>query len=108
MASSFRSSELTWLRRSCLLCRRLRLLVLRDPVSNEGGVVPDEADQRRAARVLPGEPEEVEAGNVGDAAAMGGATLLVEDRNVDPGVVGPVARRPYDGLDLELAVVFEA
>ena len=36
------------------------------------------------------------------------ATVLVEDRQLDPGVVGAVARRPDDGVDLELAAVFEA
>ena len=42
----------------------------RDPLGDELGVVLDQADQRRAARVLPGEAEEVEARDVGDATAV--------------------------------------
>ena len=37
---------------------------------DEGGVVGDEAEQRRAAGVLPGEAEEVEPRHLGDAAAV--------------------------------------
>ena len=58
--------------------------------------------------MLPGEAEEAEAGDIGDAAAVTQAPLLVEDRQLDPGVVGAVARRPDDGVDLELAAVLEA
>ncbi len=64
--------------------------------------------QRRAAGVLPGQAEEVEPGDVGDAAAVAQAPVGVEDRRLDPGVVGPVAGRPDDGVDLELAAVREA
>ena len=84
------------------------ILVLGDPLGDVLGVVLDPADQRRAARVLPGEAEEVEAGDIGDAAAVAQAPVLVEDRQLDPGVVGAIARRPDDGVDLELAAVFEA
>src|ERR1041385_6311678 len=49
-----------------------------------------------------------EAGNVGDAATVAWTTKLVEDRKGDPGVVGPVARRPDEDVDLELAAVVEA
>src|ERR1051325_277701 len=55
-------------------------LVLGDLLSDELGVVLDEADQRGAARVLPGEAEKVEAANVGDAATVAWATKVVEDR----------------------------
>src|SRR5262249_23892642 len=65
----------------------------------------DEAEQRGAARVLPGEAEEVEARDVADAAAMTQATVVAVDRQVDPRVLGPVARRPDHRLDLELAAV---
>ena len=58
--------------------------------------------------MLPGEAEEVEAGNVADAAAMAQATVGAVDRQLDPGVVGPVARRPDHRVDLELAAVGEA
>ena len=67
------------------------------------GVVLDPAHQRRAAGVLPGQAEEVEAGDVGDAAAMAQAPVLVEDGQLDPRVVGAEAGRPDDGVDLELA-----
>src|SRR5207244_7597131 len=42
------------------------------------------------------------------AAAMGQATVVAVDRQADPGVVGPVARRPDHRVDLELAAVGEA
>src|SRR5262249_58600661 len=45
--------------------------------------------------------------DVGDAAGVTQATLLVEDREVDPGVVGAVAGRPDDRLDGELAAIIE-
>jgi hypothetical protein len=87
---------------------RLRFLVFRDPLGDEFGVVFHPSDQRGATRVLPGEAEEVEARHVGDATTMANATVLVEDRQLDPRVVGPVARRPEDGVHLELAAVLEA
>ena len=40
---------------------------------DELGVLSDPADERRAARVLPGEADEVEPGNVGHAAAVADA-----------------------------------
>src|SRR6266516_1141851 len=50
--------------------------------------------RRRAVGVLPGQAEEVETRDIGDAATVAGATALIEDRQLDPRVVGPVARRP--------------
>ena len=58
--------------------------------------------------MLPGEAEEVEARNVADAAAMTQTTVVAVDRQLDPRVVGPVARRPDHRVDLELAAVGEA
>ena len=43
---------------------------LGDPFCDELGVVLHPADERGAARVLPGEAEEVEAGDVRDSAAV--------------------------------------
>jgi hypothetical protein len=43
---------------------------------DERRVVGDEAEQRGAARVLPGEPEEVQAWDFADAAAMTQATVV--------------------------------
>ena len=50
-----------------------------DAPGDELGVVLDEAEQRRAARVLPGEPEEVQAGDVGDAAPVAEHAVPVGD-----------------------------
>src|SRR3954467_4438038 len=79
-----------------------------DAAGDELGVALDPAQQRRAARVLPGEAEEVQAGDVGDTAAVAQAAVLVGDVEIDPGVVGPVAGRPDDGVDVELRAVGEA
>src|SRR5438128_3307982 len=45
----------------------------------------------------PGNAEEVEAGHLGHAADMARDTLRVEDRQVDPAEVEPVAARPDHG-----------
>ena len=78
-----------------------------DPLCDELGVLLHPADQRRAARVLPGEAEKTEARDVGYSAAMTQASAGVEDRKVDPGVVRPVPGRPDDGVDLDLTAVLE-
>src|SRR4051812_36003937 len=88
----------------CAYLRRFRA----DPLSDELGVVFDEADQRRAARVLPGLAEEVKARNLRDPAVVTQTAIFVEDRQLDPRVIGAVAGRPDDGVDLELAAVVEA
>jgi hypothetical protein len=46
--------------------------------------------------VLPQEAEEVEAGNVGDAAHVPGIAQLVEDPSVDPPEVEVIPRGPDD------------
>ena len=79
----------------------------RDPLGQKRCVLPHPADESRAARVLPGETEEVEPRHIGYSAAMAEASVRVEDRKVDPRVIGPVARRPDDGVDLDLAAVLE-
>ena len=71
------------------------------------GVVLDEAEQRRAAGVLPGQAEEVEAGRLGHAAPVHDRAALVEYRHVDPGVVEPEAGRPDHRADVELGAVAE-
>ena len=52
-----------------------------------------------------GRPERVEPGAVDDAAVVAQLALLVDDRDVEPGVVGAVAGRPHDGADLAAAEV---
>jgi len=41
-----------------------------DAPDQVGGVFADEAEQGRAAAVLPGQAEEVQAGDIGDAAPV--------------------------------------
>src|SRR5918994_3246432 len=54
---------------------RRGLLAFGDAVGEVGGVVLDEAEQRRAAGVLPRQVEEVQAGHVGDAAPVDHAAV---------------------------------
>src|SRR5690606_19700770 len=78
-----------------------------DPAGEVGGVVVDEAEQRRAAGVLPGQAEEVQAGDVGDATPVDHPAVAYHAGDVDPGVVGAVTGRPDDRAHLEVAVVDE-
>src|SRR6185436_11162046 len=80
-------------------CGRLR--ALGDLLRDELGVVLHPADQRGAAGVLPGEAEEVEAGDLRDAAAVDELAVGARDGQVDPGLVERVAGRPDDGGDVE-------
>src|SRR5439155_6987679 len=75
---------------------------------DELGIVLHPADQRGAASVLPGEAQDVEPRDIGDAAAVTQAAVLVEDRQLDPGVVGAVPGRPDHGLDFDVAAVLDA
>src|SRR4051794_6558012 len=79
-----------------------------DLVGDELCVVGDEAEERRATGVLPGEAEEVEPRNLADAATVAQAPLLVVPRQLHPRVVGPVAGRPDHGVEIELAAAGEA
>src|SRR3954447_15083698 len=72
------------------------------------GVVLDEAEQRRAPGVLPGQPEEVDPRRAGHAALVYDAAAFVEHRHVDPGVVAAEAGRPDDTPNVELAGVAES
>ena len=78
-----------------------------DLACDELGVFRDPAEQRRASRVLPRQAEEVQAANVADSAAVAGAPALVEHREREPRVVGPVAGGPDHGVDGELGTVGE-
>jgi hypothetical protein len=51
--------------------------------SDVGSVVGDEAKQRRAAGVLPGQAEEVQPGNLGNAAGVDDAAVPQHAGNVD-------------------------
>src|SRR5215211_7928423 len=88
--------------------RRLRFLGCRDALGDELGVIFHPADQGGSPRVLPGEAEEIEPGDVGDAASVAQAAIVIDDGQVDPRVVSAVTGRPDDGVDLELATVIEA
>jgi len=69
--------------------------------------VVNEAEQGRAASVLPGQAEEVQAGNPGDAALVGHFAVVGHAWYVDPGVVGAVAGRPDDHADVQVSAVGE-
>src|SRR6185503_20084754 len=83
------------------------LRALGDPLRDELGVFLHPADERGAARVLPGQAEEVEAGDVRDAAPVDEFAVGARDGQVDPGVVERVTRRPDDGGDVECRAVLE-
>src|SRR5947209_4763423 len=76
-----------------------------DLLGDIGGVIPNPADQRGASGVLPGQSEEIQAGGIGHAAAMNDTVVIVEDRRVDPGVIGAEPGGPQYGVRVELAAV---
>src|SRR4051812_204381 len=78
-----------------------------DPAGYELSVVLDEAEQRRAARVLPLQAERVEPRDLGHAAALPDAALVVGERQVKPAVVVAEAGGPDDAVDIELTSVGE-
>src|SRR5919106_4726983 len=79
-----------------------------DTTRNEGGVVAHESDKRGPSGVLPGEPDEEQAGSLGNPAPVPDAATLVPDTgHVDPGEVRSIARRPHDGVDVLLASIVE-
>src|SRR3954452_15452518 len=80
---------------------------LGDPLPDELGVVLHPADERGAARVLPGKAEEIEAGNVGDPPAVDQLAVAICDRKVDPRVVEAVPGRPDDRGDIDRRAVLE-
>ena len=78
-----------------------------NPLRDELSVVLDPAEQRRTARVLPGQAEEVQTGQLGDAALVLDLPAGVEDGQLDERVVEPEAGRPDDGVDGDLGAVGE-
>src|SRR5207302_234983 len=76
--------------------------------SEVGGVIGDEADQRRASAVLPAQPEEVEARRRCHSAGMNHPAISSEHRSVDPGVVGAKPRGPDHPGDIKFALIAEA
>src|SRR4029453_5946388 len=73
------------------------------------GILFDEAEQGRAAGVLPGQAQEVQAGDLGHAASVYHSPVLDRCWDVDPGVVGRVAGRPdYAPDGIQCAAVGEA
>src|SRR5215207_7565699 len=78
-----------------------------DPLCDVLGVILDPAQKRRAARVLPGQPEEVEPGRLSDTALVDDAAGVIEDRGVDPGMVDSEPGGPHDGGDVDLGLIFE-
>src|SRR5437764_11081341 len=68
----------------------------------------DEAEQGRAAGVLPGQAEEVQAGELGDAAPVGYLPIADHAGNADPGVVRTVAGCPDGNASVQRAAVGEA
>src|SRR4029453_1103700 len=89
------------------LLPRPLVLELGDLSGNELGVVLDPADQGGAARVLPCQSKEVEAGYLGYPAAVPEPAVGIEDRKMDPGVVRAVSGCPEDCIYLELASILE-
>ena len=77
---------------------------LREPSDlprDELRIIPHPSDQCRTARVLPCETKEVEAWDLGNAASVADRAVLLEDRQVDPGVIRAVSGRPYNGVNEE-------
>src|SRR5581483_494873 len=78
-----------------------------DLFGDELGVFLDPAKEGRAARVLPGETEEIETRHVRHASPVTDGTLRIRDGKLEPGAIRLVSGRPNDGIDLDLAAVGE-
>src|SRR5215204_4792052 len=94
--------------REARCCSRLCSIRGCELLGEKCSVVLHPADQRRAASPLPGEAEKVETWNLGHSATVSQSSVRVNDGKVDPGEVGAIARRPDDGVHLELAFILEA
>jgi hypothetical protein len=81
------------------LLRCLLLISGGDLVGEVGGILVDEAEQGRAARVLPGQPQKVKGWDLGDTASVYYPPVPKRCWDVDPGVVGAVAGRPHHHAD---------
>jgi hypothetical protein len=66
---------------------------------DEGGVVPGTADEGAGAPGLEALPDEVQAGQLGDAVAVPQLAPTVEHRHVQPAVVAAVTGGPQHGAD---------
>src|SRR5687767_4440307 len=91
-------------RTKCFASSRLALCSL-DLLGDELCVVLDPSDERRASGVLPRKAEEVETRKVGHAAPVLDSPGGIDERQIDPGVVGAIPGRPDHGIDLEFAAV---
>src|SRR5436190_23122776 len=70
-----------------------------DLLGYECGVVPDEAEQRGTAGVLPLQAEHVQPGHLGHAAAVLDTAVEIGEWQVDPAVVAGEPAGPDDALD---------
>ena len=78
-----------------------------DPVGQVGSVFVDEAEQGRAAAALPGQAEEVQAGDIGDAAPVDYVPVTDYAGDVYPGVVRAVTGGPDHDAGVQAAAVGE-
>ena len=78
-----------------------------DPVGQVGSVFVDEAEQGRAAAALPGQAEEVQAGDIGDAAPVDYQPVTDYAGDVYPGVVRAVTGGPDHDAGVQAAAVGE-
>src|SRR6476659_7653158 len=78
-----------------------------DAAGQVGGVFVDESEQGRAAAVLPGQAEEVQAGDIGDAAAVDQVPVTGYAGDAYPGVVRAVTGGPHHDADVQAAAVGE-
>src|SRR5690349_10709834 len=78
-----------------------------DAAGEVGGIVVDEAEQGRASGVLPWQAQEIQAGDIGDAAAVDYVPVTDYAGDMDPGVVRAVTGRPDHGAGVQAAAVGE-
>src|SRR4051794_20884121 len=78
-----------------------------DALDDEGGVVLDETDQRRAERMLQVHSKDVEAGGGRHPAAVDRLAALAKNRRFDPGVVGTEPGCPDDDVRVNGPAVTE-
>src|SRR5262249_11418579 len=86
-------------RESVATCSRPTRQVLLQAIDHVARVVLDAADERRLASAKHRQAKRVQTWTVDDA-VVAEVALRIDDRHVEPAVLGPIAGRPHDRSDL--------
>src|SRR6266511_4544503 len=96
-----------WLR-GADLGERSGLLGGRHAIGEVGSVFVDEPEKRGAPGMLPGQAEEVQAGDIGDASTVDNVAVVHHSWDLDPRIVGSETGRPDHYADIQGAAVGES